>query len=277
MNVWMKYAVSWALGCSTAVADYLLVRREFSPWASVDGGKIIMLSSDHCGTSQKALRLIQSDPELSALIIPVPADGVDVDQPRTCAAALAAIGASQRHVRWLPPTLACKWLKEDVADALDDALVPTPSWYVAGELVTYQDEARERELFREYGSAIEWTAKGLRLSSLNGDMISTEPVDAKITAIFTTKYKRTRDTAQPLAKAAGVTAVAIDPKDEAGLIDKVKAAAGNVLIVGHSNTVPEAIKALGVTEPVAIADDRFDDLFVVIRGARPVLLRLHYR
>jgi len=101
--------------------------------------------------------------------------------------------------------------------------------------------------------------------------------DAKITAIFTTKYQRTRDTAQPLAKAAGVAAVAIDPKDEAGLIDKVKAAAGNVLIVGHSNTVPEAIKALGVTEPVAIADDQFDNLFVVIRGARPVLLRLHYR
>jgi phosphohistidine phosphatase SixA len=101
--------------------------------------------------------------------------------------------------------------------------------------------------------------------------------DAKISAILTTKYRRTRDTAQPLAKAAGVTAVAIDPNDQAGLIDKVKAAAGNVLIVGHSNTVPDAIKALGVTEPVAIADDQFDDLFVVIRGARPVLLRLHYR
>ena len=101
--------------------------------------------------------------------------------------------------------------------------------------------------------------------------------DAKITAILTTKYKRTRDTAQPLAMAAGVTAVAIDPNDAAGLLDKVKAAAGNVLIVGHSNTVPDALKALGITEPVTIDEDQFDNLFVVIRGARPTLIRLHYR
>ena len=101
--------------------------------------------------------------------------------------------------------------------------------------------------------------------------------DAKISAIFTTEYKRTRDTAQPLAAAMGVAAAAIDSKDAAGLIDKVKASAGNVLVVGHSNTVPDIIKALGVSEPVAIPDDQFDNLFVVIRGARPTLLRLHYR
>ena len=101
--------------------------------------------------------------------------------------------------------------------------------------------------------------------------------DAKITAIFTTEYKRTRDTAQPLATATGIAAAAVDSKDAAGLIARVKASAGNVLVVGHSNTVPDVIKALGVTEPVAIADDQFDNLFVVIRGDRPALLRLHYR
>ena len=101
--------------------------------------------------------------------------------------------------------------------------------------------------------------------------------DAKITGIFTTEYKRTRNTAQPLAAATGVAAAAVDSKDAAGLIDKVKASDGNVLVVGHSNTVPEIIKSLGVSEPVAIPDDQFDNLFVVIRGARPTLLRLHYR
>jgi broad specificity phosphatase PhoE len=101
--------------------------------------------------------------------------------------------------------------------------------------------------------------------------------DAKITAIFTTEYKRTRDTAQPLATAAGIAAAVVDSKDGAGLIGKVKASADNILVIGHSNTLPEVIKALGVSEPVAIADDQFDNLFVVIRGARPTLLRLHYR
>jgi len=101
--------------------------------------------------------------------------------------------------------------------------------------------------------------------------------DAKIAAIFTTEYKRTRDTAQPLAAAIGIAAAAVDSKDAATLIDRVKASPGNVLVVGHSNTVPDIIKALGVAESVAIADDQFDNLFVVIRGPRPALLRLHYR
>jgi len=101
--------------------------------------------------------------------------------------------------------------------------------------------------------------------------------DAKITAIFTTEYKRTRDTAQPLAAATGITAAAVDSKDAVSLIDRVKASAGNVLVVGHSNTLPDIIKALGIGEPVSIADDQFDNLFVVVRGARPALLRLHYR
>jgi len=101
--------------------------------------------------------------------------------------------------------------------------------------------------------------------------------DAKISAIFTTEYKRTRDTAQPLAAATGITAAAINSKDAAGLIDNVKASPGNVLVVGHSNTLPEIIKALGIGEPVSIAEDQFDNLFVVVRGAKPALLRLHYR
>ena len=101
--------------------------------------------------------------------------------------------------------------------------------------------------------------------------------DAKITAIFTTEYKRTRDTAQPLAAATGIASTAVVSKDAASLIDKVKASAGNILVVGHSNTLPEIIKALGIAEPVSIAEDQFDNLFVVVRGPKPALLRLHYR
>ena len=41
---------------------------------------------------------------------------------------------------------------------------------------------------------------------------------------------------------------------------------GASLIVGHSNTVPEILKKLGVSEPVHIDDEQFGDLFVVVRG-----------
>jgi hypothetical protein len=36
------------------------------------------------------------------------------------------------------------------------------------------------------------------------------------------------------------------------------------LVVGHSNTVPELLQALGVTEATTIGEDEFDRLFVVV-------------
>jgi hypothetical protein len=50
-----------------------------------------------------------------------------------------------------------------------------------------------------------------------------------------------------------------------------------VLVVGHSNTLPEIMKGLGVTEPVVIAEDEFDALFVVTRTVPPAFVRLRYR
>ncbi len=101
--------------------------------------------------------------------------------------------------------------------------------------------------------------------------------DAKITAIFVTPYKRTQQTAEPLAKALGLQPTAIDPKDAAGLIDKIKAATGNVLVVGHSNTVPDVLTRLGIADAPKIADSDYDNLFLVIRGDTSSLVRLHYR
>ena len=53
---------------------------------------------------------------------------------------------------------------------------------------------------------------------------------------------------------------------------------GNVLIVGHSNTVPDLLKRLGVKDAITIAESEFDNLFVVVRPAsgEPTLIRLRY-
>lgn len=101
--------------------------------------------------------------------------------------------------------------------------------------------------------------------------------DAKITAIFVTPFKRTQQTAEPLAKALGIQLTAIDPKDTAGLIEKVQGVTGNVLIVGHSNTVPDLLTRLGIADAPKLADNDYDNLFVVIRGEKSSLVRLHYR
>ena len=87
--------------------------------------------------------------------------------------------------------------------------------------------------------------------------------DAGISAIFVTEFKRTQETAAPLAKTAGVTPTVITSKEVPALVAKLKQHAGRALVVGHSNSVPEIIKALGVTTPVTIADTEFDNLFIV--------------
>ena len=101
--------------------------------------------------------------------------------------------------------------------------------------------------------------------------------DAKIVAIFSTEFKRTQATAAPLAKALGVQVTTISSKEPAKLIEAVKSAGGNVLVVGHSNTVPSIVKDLGVAASVTVGDAEYDNLFVLTMGATPSVLRLHYR
>ena len=100
--------------------------------------------------------------------------------------------------------------------------------------------------------------------------------DADIKTIFTTEYKRTQQTAAPLGRLLGVQPTVVTSKDTAGLARKLKAAAANVLVVGHSNTVPEIIDLLGIPERVTIEDSVFGDLFIVPRVGAPTLLRLHF-
>ena len=101
--------------------------------------------------------------------------------------------------------------------------------------------------------------------------------DARLRTVITTEFKRTKQTGGPVATGAGVPLTVIDSKDVAGLLKKVRASTGNVVVVGHTNTLPEILKGLGVTEPITIAEDEYDSLFVVTRASPPAFVRLRYR
>ena len=68
--------------------------------------------------------------------------------------------------------------------------------------------------------------------------------------------------------------------DSAALVDHLhrEAPRGIVLVVGHSNTIPSLLSALGCPDAVSIAGDEYDNLFVVVprEGAKALLLRLRY-
>lgn len=99
---------------------------------------------------------------------------------------------------------------------------------------------------------------------------------AGIARIFTTEFARTRATAEPLARSSGVPVVALPANDLPALMARLSDPGGPALVVGHSNTVPEILKALGVQENVTIGDGEYDNLFIVIRhggGSQLVALK----
>jgi broad specificity phosphatase PhoE len=88
--------------------------------------------------------------------------------------------------------------------------------------------------------------------------------DSGIKAIYVTEFHRTQDTAKPLASTLRLDAQTVAAKDTAALVAAIKAtnAKDVVLVVGHSNTLPDAIKALG-GPAVTIRDDEYDAMFVL--------------
>lgn len=95
--------------------------------------------------------------------------------------------------------------------------------------------------------------------------------DARVTAIYATEYRRTQDTAKPLAARIGLTVRSNPAREGEALIAKLKKDHANdvVLLVGHSNSIPALIKALG-GQDITIRDDEYDNLFVVVPATRTV-------
>jgi broad specificity phosphatase PhoE len=88
---------------------------------------------------------------------------------------------------------------------------------------------------------------------------------AGLAAIYTSDTNRTRRTAAPAATAQGLTAIEMPAADVTGLVSHVFAnhRGRTVLVVGHSNTVPQIIAAAGGPSLPDIAGNEFDNLFTV--------------
>ena len=100
--------------------------------------------------------------------------------------------------------------------------------------------------------------------------------DSQITAVFVTEFKRTQETAAPTAKAAHLSPTVVPANDIGALVEKLRALNGNALVVGHGNTIPDLLKALGIATPVSIPEYDYTEIFAVLVGDAPQLLRLHY-
>ncbi|MEM9181015.1 MAG: histidine phosphatase family protein [Pseudomonadota bacterium] len=88
--------------------------------------------------------------------------------------------------------------------------------------------------------------------------------DKGLTQIYSTDYKRTLATAAPIAARTGLEIELYDASDLAAFANTLRATEGVHLVVGHSNTTPPLVQALG-GDPGSDIDEasEYDRLYIV--------------
>ena len=109
--------------------------------------------------------------------------------------------------------------------------------------------------------------------------------DARVDAVITSQYERTRKTAEPIATARHLTPVVVRAGTdteahvrEVAAAVRSQAAGGLVVVVGHTNTIPPVIAALGGPQLPDICDAEYARLFTLVlpAGGSPRLIQSTY-
>ena len=101
--------------------------------------------------------------------------------------------------------------------------------------------------------------------------------DKHITHIYSTRTIRTMSTAEPLCQAIHVLPEPYGNVDS--LVNLIRSTSGNVLVVGHANTVDDIVNKLcGATKlPGDLQDSEYDNLFIVkYKGKKIIFERRKY-
>ncbi len=104
--------------------------------------------------------------------------------------------------------------------------------------------------------------------------------DAGINAIYGSEFRRTVQTAEPLAKDLNIE-IKVHPRgDNEGLVRRLRTqhASDRVLIVSHHGRISALIEALGYPAWSKVGSLEYDNLFVIVpkTNGAPLVLRLHY-
>lgn len=111
------------------------------------------------------------------------------------------------------------------------------------------------------------SAKGNERALLLAEMFEASPLDA----IYSTPFLRNTSTVKPLALSKNIEISIYDPSDSPGLLKQIfeKHPGGNVLIVGHSNTVPGIVNSLLWEEKFGnLSETEYSRLFIVAASAK---------
>lgn len=135
---------------------------------------------------------------------------------------------------------------------------------------------RHAEKFADAGSDPGLTEAGEERALLLARMFA----DAGIDALFASQFRRTQATLVPLAEMLSLEPGIIDAEEPEVLVREILAnhRGDMVLVVGHSNTLPQLIKRLSGVETKPIDESDYTGIYILTlpRFGDAQLLRLNY-
>ena len=90
--------------------------------------------------------------------------------------------------------------------------------------------------------------------------------DKDIQKIWSSDYRRTRDTVKPLLNRSGLELAIYDPRDQAALAGTLLLEKQNAVIAGHSNTIPELARLLCRCDVEDMLESEYGRLIVLVVG-----------
>jgi broad specificity phosphatase PhoE len=96
------------------------------------------------------------------------------------------------------------------------------------------------------------------------DILANELAGAGLTEIWSTDTIRTIETAKPTANRTGLPVQIYDAGRQPAFAKRLKSTPGAILVVGHSNTIPDLVGLLGGKPGAPIVEaSEYDRLYVV--------------
>ena len=140
------------------------------------------------------------------------------------------------------------------------------AWFFESQATTTIIFVRHAEKALDAGDDPGLSSAGRRRVAELTRQLRDADVVAGVDAIYTTQYRRTQETARPLADALDLPINQYDAGDTESVLETIlKRHKGKIiLVVAHSNTLPELIANLGASKKVPpIAENEYDNIYVI--------------
>ena len=140
------------------------------------------------------------------------------------------------------------------------------AWFFESQATTTVIFVRHAEKAAEPADDPGLSSTGLRRVGELTRQLKDADVIAGIDAVYSTPFRRTEETARPIAEALDLPLNHYDAADTEAIMDYiVKEHKGKIiLVVGHSNTLPALIGNMGASKRVPpIAENEYDNIYIV--------------